>query len=59
MILKNVYKLKKTGIYVNEDFSEETLKKRAELYPIVKKHRAAGKFAFIKIDEIVIREWKK
>ena len=58
MIMKSSKKLKNTGIYINEDFAEETLKKRAELYPLLKKYRSEGKFAILKVDQIVVREMR-
>lgn len=58
-IMKNGKKLKNTGIYINEDFSDETMKKRAELLPLLKQYRKEGKYAFIRVDEIVVRDWKK
>ena len=57
-ILKNSYKLKDTGIYITEDYSEETLRKRAELIPQMKKYREEGKYAIIQYDKLIVKEWK-
>ena len=54
-ILKNSYKLKDTGIYINEDYSEETLRKRAELIPQMKKYREEGKYAIIQYDKLIVK----
>ena len=43
-------------IYVNEDFSSETMKKRKELVEQMKKHRREGKYAVIQVDKLVVRE---
>ena len=58
-ILKRANRLKNSGIYINEDFAEETMKKRADLLPLLKQYRAEGKYAVIKYDEIIVREWRK
>ena len=57
--LKNSNKLKDTGFYINEDFAEETQKLRASLVPEMKRMRAEGKFAFIKFDKLIVKEWVK
>ena len=58
-ILKRANRLKNSGIYINEDYAEETMKKRAELLPLLKQYRAEGKYAVLKYDEIFVREWRK
>ena len=55
-ILKNRKKLKGTDIYINEDFSKETVSHRKKLWSQVKKLRAEGKFAFLQYRSIVKRE---
>ena len=58
-ILKNSNKLKNTGFYINEDYAEETQKLRAALVPEMKRLRAEGKFAIIKFDKLIVKEWAK
>ena len=58
LILKSRFKLKETGIYINEDYSDETIKIRNDLMPQVKRYRNEGKFAFLQYDRIVVRDWK-
>ena len=45
--LKNVKKLKGKNIFINEDFSHETMDLRKELWEKVKKHREEGKIAYL------------
>ena len=52
-IMRNVYQLKDTGYYINEDFSKATLNIRAELWDEVKRLRGEGYYAVIKYDRIV------
>ena len=58
-VLKNSNKLRDTGIYINEDFSELTMKKRAELQKELRNARAQGKYAYLNVDKLVVREWRK
>ena len=58
VILKSRFKLKDTGIYINEDYSDETIKIRNDLMPQVKRYRSEGKFAFLQYDRVVVRDWK-
>ena len=51
--MRNVYQLKDTGYYINEDFSKATLNIRAELWDEVKRLRGEGYYAVIKYDRIV------
>ena len=39
--------------------AEETLKKRAELYPRLKQLRSEGTYAVLKLDQIVVREMRR
>ena len=55
-IMKNAKNLKDTGIYINEDYSNETMAIRKELWSKVKQLRLEGKFAVIKYDRIYWRE---
>ena len=52
-IMRNVYQLKDTVYYINEDFSKATLNIRAELWDEVKRLRGEGYYAVIKYDRIV------
>lgn len=47
--------LKRTGIYVNEDFSDRIRKKRAELLPAMKQAREKGNFAVISYDKLIVK----
>ena len=55
-IMKHAKNLKDTGIYINEDYSNETMAIRKELWSKVKQLRLEGKFAVIKYDRIYWRE---
>ena len=57
-ILKNSKKLKGSGIYINEDFSEDTMKIRSQLRTEMKKIREEGKFCVINYDRLLIRTFK-
>ena len=58
-IMENVNKLKWSGIYVNEDFSKETLEIRRELWKDVKRLRDEWKYAVLQYDKIVTHDFKK
>nr|XP_047137461.1 uncharacterized protein LOC124813964 [Hydra vulgaris] len=45
------------NIYINEDFCAETLQIRKVLRELMKMERAAGKFASISYDKLIIRDW--
>ena len=53
--MKNSHKLKGTNIFINEDFSEETVKKRIQQLPKLKEARKDGKIAYFVGDRLVIR----
>ena len=58
--MENVNKLKGSGIYVNKDFSKETLEIRRELWKDVKRLRdEEGKYAVLQYDKIVTHDFKK
>lgn len=59
MILSKASQLKNTGIYINEDFCADTLLKRKSLWEQVKMHRKNGKFATVRYDKLIVREFKK
>ena len=54
-ILKNAKKLKGKNIFINEDFSHETMELRKELWEKVKKHREEGKIAYLHYRTIVVK----
>ena len=58
-ILKYAKYLKNTGIFINEDFSKETIEKRKKLWEDVIKLRKEGKYAILKYDRIYSRNLKK
>ena len=54
-ILKNAKKLKSKNIFINEDFSHETMELRKELWEKVKKHRDEGKIACLHYRTVVVK----
>lgn len=58
LILKNAKKLKGTGIFINEDFSDETNLIRMNLKAKMKKARENGKYCVISYDRLVTRDFK-
>ena len=54
-ILKNAKKLKGKNIFINEDFSHETMELRKELWEKVKKHRDEGKIAYLQYRTVVVK----
>ena len=57
MILKKTNKLKNTGLYINEDFSDEIMLIRKELFKEMKIKRDEGKFAKVVYDKLVVRNF--
>ncbi|XP_065640514.1 uncharacterized protein LOC136073081 [Hydra vulgaris] len=57
--LTSAKNLKGTGIFINEDFSNETMEIRKKLWEEVKRLRKEGKYAIIKYDKIFVREFRK
>ena len=55
-IMKSTRKLKQTGIFINEDICENTIKIRKELYPKLKAAREANNIAYIKRRNLIIRK---
>ncbi|KOB70157.1 Endonuclease-reverse transcriptase, partial [Operophtera brumata] len=43
-------------VYVTEDFPKEVLEKRRELLPKLKEERAKGNFAYIRYDQLIVKE---
>ena len=54
-ILKNAKKLKSTGIYINEDYSDRVLAKRREQLPQLREARDSGKIAYFNYDKLVVK----
>ena len=54
--MKNEKKLKGKNIFINEDFSHETMELRKELWEKGKKHREEGKAAFLHYRTIVVKQ---
>ena len=54
-ILKKGNLLKDTGIYINENFSRETLEYRKTLWDEVKAHRRNGKISYLQYRTVVVR----
>ena len=57
-VMRRRYKLKDTTYSVREDFSKETVEIRKKLWDQVKKLREDGKYAVIKYDKIVTRDFR-
>ena len=57
-VMRRHYKLKDTTYSVREDFSKETVEIRKKLWDQVKKLREDGKYAVIKYDKIVTRDFR-
>ena len=55
-ILQNAKKLKDAGIYVYEDFSNETMEVRKSLWEKVLEYRRQGKYASLNYRKIVVRD---
>ena len=58
LALSKAKKLKNTGIFINEDFCADTMMKRKALWDKVKEHRKNGKFATVRYDKLIVREFK-
>ena len=57
-VMRRRYKLKDTTYSVREDFSKETVEIRKKLWDQVKKLQEDGKYAVIKYDKIVMRDFR-
>ena len=55
MILRNVHKLKRSDIFINEDFSKQTADLRKELWKEVKQLRSEGKIAYLNYRTVVTK----
>ena len=57
--LRNSWKLKNSNIFVNDDVCENTLIARQKLIPKLKEAKAAGKIAYFRSKELIIRDRKR
>ena len=57
-VLKSAKKLKNTGVYINEDYSELVMAKRKEQLPKLREAREQGKIAYFSYDKLVIRNMR-
>ena len=58
LIIKNAKNLKGTGIYVNSDFSEETMKLRNELFQQQWKHRDEERYETVRYNNLIVKEFQ-
>ena len=58
-VKKTAKRLKGTGIFINDDFSFETLEVRKELFKTAKELRSKGKGAKVVKDRLITWEWDK
>ena len=54
-ILNNAKKLKGRNIFINEDFSHETMELCKELWEKVKNHKDEGKTAYFHYGTVIVR----
>ena len=55
-ILKAARRIKPQGIHIYEDLAEETMAKRRELLPKLKRAKEEGKIAYFSYDKLVIKD---
>ena len=55
-VLRNSWKLKQTGLWINEDLSDETVKIRKQQQPQLKAARDAGKKAYFRGTKLIITD---
>ena len=56
LTLKNAFKLKNTGIFLNEDLSDTTMKSRNSKLPELRAAKQSGKIAYFRKDRLIIHE---
>ena len=56
LVLRNSNKLKGSNIFINEDLSDSSIKKRKDLLPKLHEARRNGKVAFFRHTKLIIRE---
>ena len=59
MILRNVYKLKGSDIFIIEDFSKQTTDLRKQLWKEVKQLRSEGKISYLNYRTVVTKRRDK
>ena len=59
IILKIANKLKGSDVYINEDFSRNTIELRKKLWDEVRQLRSEGKFAYLNYCSIITRDQGK
>ena len=59
MILRNVYKLKGSDIFIIEDFSKQTMDLRKQLWKEVKQLRLEGKISYLNYRTVVTKRRDK
>jgi hypothetical protein len=58
-ILKNAHKLKGTDIFINEDYSIETMMIRKKLIEEMKVNRSNGMYSIVIYDKIIVKEFRQ
>ena len=53
--MRSTWKLKNTGIYINDDICENTAKVRKDLLPKLKQAKAEGKIAYFNKNKLIIK----
>ncbi|XP_047142762.1 uncharacterized protein LOC124817019 [Hydra vulgaris] len=59
LILENAIKLKRSNIFINEDYSFTTRKIRKELFEQAKLHRQIGHYAKVVYNKLIVHEFKE
>ena len=59
LMMKNTWKLKNSGIFINEDVCENTAKIRKEKLPELKAARSSGKIAYFSRNKLIVHERKR
>ena len=58
-VLKNPHKLKRTNIYINEDYSFDTMVIRKKLLEEMKVNRNNGIYSIVIYDKLIVKEFRK
>ena len=59
LVMKNAKKMKNTNIFVDEDFSPETMEYRKQLWEEVKELRKKGNIAYLNYRSVVNKGMKR
>ena len=59
LVIKNAKNLKNTNIFIDEDFSPETMEYRKQLCEEVKELRRKGSIAYLNYRSVVNKEMKR